>query len=67
MAHAFVRVELHAATSVAEYAALHHAMATIGFQRTITAGSGKTYQLPTAIATIEEARDAAWKASAVVF
>lgn len=70
MANAYVRVELHGATSVAQYERLHRAMDAIGFQRTIRAGNGTIYDLPTAsyyserFATIESARDAAWKASA---
>lgn len=72
MANVLVRVELHAATSVTEYEALHRAMEQIGFQRTIRDVGGATYRLPTAsyysakYATVPLARDAASKASAVV-
>jgi hypothetical protein len=46
MPNFIARVELHSA-SYADYEALHSYMQQYGYARTIKAGDGKTYQLPT--------------------
>jgi hypothetical protein len=67
--HIIVRVELHAATTVTQYEALHRAMAGAGFQRTIPGGQDSEWELPTAsyysnrFPTVEEAKTAAWQAA----
>jgi len=69
LANAIVRVELHGATTEAQYQTLHQAMAAIGFERAITGGRGARYQLPTAMyystryPSVQAARDAAWTAA----
>jgi hypothetical protein len=69
MANTLVRVELHAATTEAQYQTLHRAMAAIGFDRIIPNREGQRFQLPTATyystryRNVAEARDAAWKAA----
>lgn len=59
-----VRVELHNAT-YADYETLHKAMAAKGFQRTIRAGDGALYYLPTAEYTAEtsESGNQVWTAA----
>jgi hypothetical protein len=59
------RVELHTA-SYDDYEQLHVSMANRGYDRTITGGDGRTYQLPTGTyvardvnATLQTAQDAA--------
>jgi hypothetical protein len=70
MARVVVRVELHGATTEQQYERLHTRMASAGFSRTITAGNGGQYWLPTATYSSDRygsetlARDAAWAASA---
>lgn len=69
MAHVAVRVELHGAVTEDQYQRLHAAMQARGFVRTITAGNGTRYWLPTATycsdayADATSARDAAWQAA----
>jgi hypothetical protein len=69
VANVIVRVELHGATTEAQYQTLHQAMAAIGFERTITGGGGARFQLPTAMyystryPNVQAARDAAWIAA----
>jgi len=63
------RVELHDADEREDYDRLHEEMEREGFTRTITASSGKEYQLPTAeynlqaALTKEQVRDKAVKAA----
>jgi hypothetical protein len=70
MARVVVRVELHGATTEQQYERLHAQMASAGFGRTIVAGNGAQYWLPTATYSSEgyssetTARDAAWNAAA---
>jgi hypothetical protein len=70
MARVVVRVELHGATTEQQYECLHAQMAAAGFGRTIVAGNGAEYWLPTAMYSSERysgeatARDAAWNAAA---
>jgi hypothetical protein len=67
--HILIRVELHAATTVAQYEGLHSAMQQAGFQRTIPGGQNSQWQLPTAsyysnrFATVDQAKNAAWQAA----
>ncbi len=67
--HILVRVELHAATTAAQYETLHRAMEGVGFQRTIPGGQGSQWELPTAsyysnaYNNVEQAKNAAWQAA----
>ncbi|MES2223753.1 MAG: type V toxin-antitoxin system endoribonuclease antitoxin GhoS [Patescibacteria group bacterium] len=48
----FIRVELHNAIYPNDYNILHTAMQRAGFVKTITAGNGARYSLPTAEYTL---------------
>lgn len=73
--HTTTRVELHGAVSSADYEALHTAMASQGFSRTIRGSDGFRYQLPTAMyyflcpdhLSIENVRDNASAAASSVW
>lgn len=58
MSSFIVRVELHGALTEAVYTQLHNSMASAGFGRTISAGDGHSYWLPTAMYTINSTASA---------